>query len=179
MHALISEMPSGYLDHTVFFDSPYMQFLNSSPTQAHIAVSDFPWWSYICISNMMLESVSRCIGACSPRHCPGYFESCILKLRELNAKTPYIAYACLHTHRHMYSILCSDKIRFLQLRIKWGVAKSCPGTHTGLQAPMSRCHEADIPLYLSADHSSSHSYGKYHSQQYQRYCNSNFECLSI
>ena len=31
---------------------------------------------------------------------------------------------------------CSDKIRFPQLRIKCSVAKSCPGTHTVLQAPM-------------------------------------------
>ena len=33
-------------------------------------------------------------------------------------------------------VQCSDKIRFPQLRIKCGAAKSCPGTHTGLQAPM-------------------------------------------
>ena len=45
-----------------------------------------------------------------------------------------IAYACLRTHKRTYSIQCSDKIR---LRSKCGVAKSCPGTHTALQAPMS------------------------------------------
>ena len=30
-------------------------------------------------------------------------------------------------HRRTYSVQCSDKICFLQLRIKCGVAKSCPG----------------------------------------------------
>ena len=30
-------------------------------------------------------------------------------------KIPYIAYACLRTHRHMYSVEYSDKIRLLQL----------------------------------------------------------------
>ena len=39
-------------------------------------------------------------------------------------------------HRRAYSILFSDKIHFPQLCIKCGVAKSCPGTHTGQQAPM-------------------------------------------
>ena len=50
--------------------------------------------------------------------------------------TPYIACVCLCTHRRTYSIQCSDKIRFLQLRIKCSIAKSCLGTHTALQAPM-------------------------------------------
>ena len=36
----------------------------------------------------------------------------------------------------MYSVQCSDKICFPQLGIKCGVAKSCPGTHTALQASM-------------------------------------------
>ena len=53
-------------------------------------------------------------------------------------KTPYIAYACLHMnmYRRMYSIQCSDKIRFPLLCIKCGVVKSRLGTHTALQAPM-------------------------------------------
>ena len=72
------------------------------------------------------------------RHCPGYFESCVLISREPDAKTPYIAYACLCMHRHTYSVQCSDKICFPQLCIKCGAAKSCPGTHTALQVPMHR-----------------------------------------
>ena len=55
----------------------------------------------------------------------------------LDAKTPYIACVCLRTHRCMYSIQCSDKVRVPQLH-KCGVAKSCPGTHTALQALMRR-----------------------------------------
>ena len=39
-------------------------------------------------------------------------------------------------HRRSYSLQCSDKIRFPQLRTKCGVAKSCTGTHTALQALM-------------------------------------------
>ena len=38
-----------------------------------------------------------------------------------------------------YSAQCSDKKGFLQLRIKFGVAKFCPGTHTALQVPMVYC----------------------------------------
>ena len=48
----------------------------------------------------------------------------------------YIAYACLCMHRRTSSVQCSDKVRFPQLRIKCGIAKSYPGTHTALQAPM-------------------------------------------
>ena len=43
----------------------------------------------------------------------------------------------ISVHRSTYSVQCSDKICFLQLRIKCGVATSCPCTHTALQAPMS------------------------------------------
>ena len=72
------------------------------------------------------------------RHCLGYFESWVLTLRELDAKTPYIAYVCLCMHRRMYSIHCSDKICFLQLRIKHGITKFCPRTHTALHPPMKQ-----------------------------------------
>ena len=41
-------------------------------------------------------------------------------------------------HRHTYSVQCSDKICFLQLHMKCGIAKSCPGTHTALQVPMTQ-----------------------------------------
>ena len=70
------------------------------------------------------------------RHCSGYFKSCILISRAPDMNTSYIACACLCTHRRTYSVQCSDKICFPQLRIKCGIAKSCPGTHTALQAPM-------------------------------------------
>ena len=48
--------------------------------------------------------------------------------------------ACLLPHKRMYSVQCSDKIRFPQLDIKCSVAKSCTGTHTALQAPMYGCY---------------------------------------
>ena len=47
-----------------------------------------------------------------------------------------------HGHQHIayastdVRIAYSDKIHFPQLRIKCGIAKTCPGTHTALQAPM-------------------------------------------
>ena len=53
--------------------------------------------------------------------------------------------ATLYMHRHTYSVQCSDKIRFLQLCIKCGIAKSCPGTHTALQAPMLLTPQPCIP----------------------------------
>ena len=39
-------------------------------------------------------------------------------------------------HRRMYSVQCRDKIRFLQLHVKCGIAKFSPGIHTALQVPM-------------------------------------------
>ena len=38
--------------------------------------------------------------------------------------------------RCTYSVQCSDMIHFPQLCIKCSVPKSCPGTHTALQAPV-------------------------------------------
>ena len=76
--------------------------------------------------------------------CPGipgdYFESCVLIPRKLDANTVHAK------HGRRYSVQCSDKIRFSQLRIKYGVAKSCPCTHTALQAPMP-----DTPTISSQD----------------------------
>ena len=84
-------------------------------------------------------------------HCPDYFESCVLISLEQDTKIPYIA--CLHMHTRTYSVQCSDKIRFSQLRIKCGVAKSCPGTHTALQAPMATTHAVfgELAQYVSYD----------------------------
>ena len=48
----------------------------------------------------------------------------------------YIACACLRMDRRMYSVQCSDKIRFPHCASNAVVAKSCPGTHTALQVPM-------------------------------------------
>ena len=42
----------------------------------------------------------------------------------------------IRTYRRTYSVQCSDNM-LPQLRIKCGVAKSCPGTHTALQVPMA------------------------------------------
>ena len=76
------------------------------------------------------------IGACSlgiPGHCPGYFDSSVLISRGPDAKAhghQYIAYACTDIQK---SAQWTDEIPFPQLRIKCGVAKSCPGTHTALQ----------------------------------------------
>ena len=69
-----------------------------------------------------------------PGHCLGYFESCVLISRGTDTKT--------HGHQHIayvstdVRIAYSDKIHFPQLCIKCGIVKSCPGTHTALQAPM-------------------------------------------
>ena len=56
-------------------------------------------------------------------------------------KTPiyiHVASICMlmHTQMYIYSVMCRYKMRFSELHIKCGLAKSCLGTHTGLQAPM-------------------------------------------
>ena len=56
-------------------------------------------------------------------------------------KTPALR-THMHTYRHAQTYRCRiaysvvNKKDFPQLRIKCGEAKSCPGTHTALQAPM-------------------------------------------
>ena len=94
--------------------------------------------SIFFINNVMSDHLSLFLmssntGLDIPGHCPGYFESCILTSRGPDAKMWSPAYV---VHRRMYSVQCSDKIQFPQLRIKCGIAKSCLGTHTALQAPM-------------------------------------------
>ena len=67
-------------------------------------------------------------------------------------QTPYTAYACLAYTDVTYSAQCSsDKICFQQLRIKYSVTKSCPGTHTTLQAPMNSVFHVDINMFHNAD----------------------------
>ena len=71
-----------------------------------------------------------------PGHCPGYFKSSVLISWGWDAKTyghHHKEYMCTDIHI-AYS---SKKIHFPQLRIKCGKAKSCLGTHTALQEPMS------------------------------------------
>ena len=41
-----------------------------------------------------------------------------------------------YAHTDVCTVYSDDTIRFPQLCIKCGVAKSCPGTHTALQPPM-------------------------------------------
>ena len=50
-------------------------------------------------------------------NCPGYFES----YHDDQTRR----HAVMRVHRRTYSVQCFDKIRFPQLRIKCGVAKSC------------------------------------------------------
>ena len=65
---------------------------------------------------------------------PGLFKLWVLISQGLDAKTrghQHIACTCTDI-----CIVYSVAIRFPQLRIKCGIAKSCLGTHTALQAPM-------------------------------------------
>ena len=76
----------------------------------------------------------------------GYFKSCALISWGPDTKT--------HGHQHVahaytdvriaYNVV--TKYVFPQLRIKCGVAKSCPGTHTALQAPMILNHH-ELPSH--------------------------------
>ena len=105
------------------------------------------------------RSASLLRGACRPRHTramPGLFRIMLYSYHEDQTRrhvacpqTPCIAYACLHMHRRTYSVQCSDEICFPQLRIKCGIARSCLGTHTALQAPITSTKRwYNIPLVL-------------------------------
>ena len=51
-----------------------------------------------------------------------------------------------------YSVPCSsDKTCFPQLRIKCGITKSCPGTHTALQVPINSVFHVHINMFHNAD----------------------------
>ena len=79
------------------------------------------------------------IGACSPRHARALsrlFWIMRTHITRTGRKDTWSPSYSISVHRRMYSVQCSDKICFLQLRIKCGVATSCPCTHTALQAPM-------------------------------------------
>ena len=82
---------------------------------------------------------SKGIGACRPGHTwplPGLFRIMRTHITRTGPEDTWSvrAYAC--TGVCIAYSECSDKIRFPQLHIKCGVAKSCPGTHTALQVPM-------------------------------------------
>ena len=88
----------------------------------------------------LLNNKSANIGACMPGHIwalSGLFR--IMRThntRTRREETWSPAYS-ICVHRRTYSVQCSDKIRFPQLHMKCGIAKSCPGTHKALQVPMS------------------------------------------
>ena len=79
------------------------------------ALIDEIWCVFFCTNKILwyLHYLPTSIGACRPEHWLGYFESCVLISREPNVKISYIAYAWLCTHRHTYSIQCSDKMHTL------------------------------------------------------------------
>ena len=79
------------------------------------------------------------IDVCRPGHTwalPGLFWIMRTHIMRTGRKDTWSPAYSIWVHRRTYSIQCSDKIHFPQLRIKCSVAKSCPGTHTALQAPM-------------------------------------------
>ena len=83
------------------------------------------------------------IGACRPgrtQALPGLFWIMCTHITRTRCKDTWSPAYSICVYRCMYSIQCSDKIRFPQLHIKCGVAKSCPGTDTALQVPMVNHH---------------------------------------
>ena len=74
-------------------------------------------------------TIERGIAACRPRHTqslPGLFCTHITRTECNHTLSPADN---IFVHRRTYSVQCSDKVRLPQLRIKCGIAKSCPGTH--------------------------------------------------
>ena len=80
------------------------------------------------------------------RACPGIArvisKHCVLISQGPDAKmrgVPSDQYKCAYTRTDVrIALQCSDNT-LPQLRIKCGVAKFCPGTHSALQAPMGCC----------------------------------------
>ena len=86
-------------------------------------------------ANCALCLLVVCIGACRPRHTRalhglfGIMGAHITMTGCEDTRSP--AYS-MRVHRRTYSVQCFDKIRFPQLCIKCGVAKSCPSIPTKL-----------------------------------------------
>ena len=82
-----------------------------------------------CFSQIQASLVcARVIGACRPRHTralPGLFQIMRTHIARTGRKDMWSPAYSICVHRCTYSVQCSDKIRFPQLRIKCGVAKSC------------------------------------------------------
>ena len=82
---------------------------------------------------------------------PGYFEACILLSQGPNAKTrgmPSDQHKCAYAHTDIHIAYSVVTKYVLQLCIKCGLAKSCPGTHTALQAPMGTDQDLSCPTWL-------------------------------
>ena len=109
----------------------------------------------LCARHQQYMCCSLSIGACRPGHTQalaGLFRTMRTHITRTGREDTWSPAYSICMHRRTYSVQCSDKICFLQLRIKCSVAKSCPGTHTALQAPMSlrlpHDNEASV-LYVS------------------------------
>ena len=70
------------------------------------------------------------------RALPGLFWIMRIHITRTGCEDTFSPAYSICVHRCTYGVQCSDKIHFPQLCIKCGIAKSCPGTHTALQAPM-------------------------------------------
>ena len=93
-------------------------------------------------SCMVILNQGSATGACRPGHTralPGFFR--VLISRGPDAKTcgmlpaPYIQHMRAYTRTNV-RIACSVVTKYTAIAHQAGVAKSCLGTHTALQAPM-------------------------------------------
>ena len=87
------------------------------------------------------------IGACRPGHTralPRLFRIMRIHITRTGREDTWSVRAYARTDVRIAYSECSDKIRFLQLRIKCCVAKSCPGTRTALQAPMQLIEQSIV-----------------------------------
>ena len=103
---------------------------------------------HILLTNCGVARTQKIIGACRPKHTralPELFQIIGTNITRTGREDTWSPAYSICMHRRTYSVQCSDKIRFPQLRIKCGVAKSCPGTHTALQAPMQKMHAQATP----------------------------------
>ena len=101
------------------------------------------WLLIVCDKlDYLPYQIHRCLQAWAyPRALPGLFQIVCTHITRTRRENPLYSICMLTQAQTYYSAQYSDKIHFPQLRIKCRASKSCPGTHTALQASMTKLHK--------------------------------------
>ena len=101
------------------------------------------WLLIVCDKlDYLPYQIHRCLQAWAyPWAFPGLFQIMRTYIMRTRRENPLYSICMLTQAQMYYSVQCSDKIHFPQLRIKCRASKSCPGTHTALQTSMTKLHK--------------------------------------